>query len=279
MVRHGQIYSPVEHALIAGCGGNWRNFTLVMFNAYIDDSGTSPSQRIAVASALVIPAGRILALESEWKTFCAKYQIQSFHASECVYRNPKSEFATWDDAKVEAAVARVRQVTKKYAVRAISFAVTKAEFDAEMPEKWKEFFCQDHYVWSIWHLLKLIRSWSEERQPPKMEFVFDHQEGKRRTAIEKALKHMEGFYPGTYAGHYSFRKRNEWAGLQCVDLLAWARLAAARFRFEGTPMHQTAKATNREYRNFGDDKWLSALWINKRDLREWLRKAPVPVVP
>lgn len=277
-MRHGQIYSPVEHALIAGCGGSWRNFTLVMFNAYIDDSGTSPSQRIAVASALLIPARRVLALESEWKAFCAKYQIQSFHASECVSRNLKSEFATWDDAKVEAAVARVRQLTMKYAVRAISFAITKAEFDAEMPEKWKEFFCRDAYVWAIWHLLKLLRRWSEEHQQSKIELVFDHLEGKPRAAIEKALRDMEAYYPGTYAGHYSFRRREEWPGLQCVDLLAWSRLAAARSRFEGTPMHQVAKTTKQEYRRFQDGKWLSALWINKLDLRKWLREFPAPTL-
>jgi len=269
--------SPVEHALIVGCGGNWRNFTLVMFNAYIDDSGTAPSQRIAVASALVIPARRILALESEWKTFCAKYQIQSFHASECVHRNSKSEFAAWDDAKVEAAVARVRQLTMKYAVRAISFAVTKAEFDAEMPEEWKKFLCRDHYVWAIWHLLKLLRRWSKEHQQSKIELVFDHLEGKPRAAIDKALRDMETYYPGTYIGHNSFRKREGWPGLQCVDLLAWCRLAAARSRFEGTPMHQIAETTKQEYRKFRNGKWLSALWINRRDLHKWLQEFPTPL--
>ncbi len=243
-----------------------------MFNAYIDDSGTAPSQRIAVASALLIPDRRILALESEWKTFLTKYQIESFHTSECVHRNSKSEFAAWDDAKVEAAVARVRQITMKYAVRAISFAVTKAVFDEEMPEKWKEFLCRDHYVWAIWHLLKLLR----EHQHSNIEFVFDYQEMKPRAAIVKALRDMETYYPGRYTGHYSFRKRAEWAGLQCVDLLAWSRLAAARFRFEGTPMHHIAETSNQEYREFRNGDWLLALWINRRDLHKWIQQYPVP---
>jgi hypothetical protein len=248
-----------------------------MLNAYIDDSGTAPSQRIAVASALVIPARRILALESEWKRFCARYQIQSFHASECVHRNSKSEFATWEDAKVERAVARVRQITMKYAVKAISFTVTKAEFDAEMPEKWREFLCRDHYVWAIWHLLKLLRLWSKDHQHSEIEFVFDFQQMKPRATIEKALRDMENYYPGMYAGHYSFRKRAEWAGLQCVDLLAWSRLAAARFRFEGTPMHHIAESTIGEYRKFQNGKWISSLWINRRDLRKWIQEYPAPL--
>jgi hypothetical protein len=247
-----------------------------MFNAYIDDSGTAPSQRIVVASALLIAARRILALESEWKTFCAKYQIESFHTSECVHRNPRSEFATWDDAKVKAAAARVRQITMKYAVKAISFAVTKADFDAVMPEKWKDFLCRDAYVWAIWHLSKLLRLWNHQHQLSKMEFVFDYLEKKPRAVIQDALGKMETYYPGMYEGHYSFRKRVEWAGLQCVDLLAWYRLAAARFSFEGTPMHPIAEATHREYRKFKNGKWLSALWINGRDLRKWIQQYPVP---
>jgi len=248
-----------------------------MFNAYIDDSGTAPSQRIALASALLIPARRILALESEWKTFRAKYQIESFHSSECVYHNPRSEFAIWDDAKVEAAVARVRQITMKYAVKAISFAVTKAEFDAEASEKWKEFLCRDHYVWAVWHLLKLLRLWNSQHQLSEMEFVFDYLGKKPRAVIEDALGKMETYYPGMYEGHYSFKNRTEWAALQCADLLAWYRFAAARFRFEGTPMHPIAEATHREYRKFRNGEWLSALWINRRDLSKWIQEYPAPL--
>jgi hypothetical protein len=247
-----------------------------MFNAYIDDSGTAPSQRIAVASALLIPARRILALESEWRTFCAKYQIESFHTSECVAHNPRSEFATWDDAKVEAAVARVRQITMKYVVKAFSFAVTRAEFDAEVPEKWKEFLWRDHYVWAIWHLLKLLRLWNNQHQLSEMEFVFDYLQKKPRAMIEDALGKMETYYPGTYEGHYSFRKRTEWAALQCVDLFAWYRLAAARFRFEGTPMDHIAEATHREFRKFKNGTWLSNLWITRRALRKWIQEYPAP---
>lgn len=252
MCARSQIYSPVEHALIAGCGGHWRNVSLVMLNAYIDDSGTAPSQRIAIASALIIPAQRILALESEWKTFCGKYNIQSFHASECVYRNRKSEFASWEGSQVDAAVARVRRITMKYGVLAISFAVTKADFDAEMPEEWKDFIGRDHYVWAIWHLLAVIRNWNDAHAKSKVEFIFDYLEGKPRAAVEKALADMETRYPGIYEGHYSFRKRKDWASLQCVDLLAWSCLAAARLTFERTPIHPIAEKTIREYRNFRD---------------------------
>jgi hypothetical protein len=271
-----QIYSHVEHALIAGCGGQWRNFNLVMFNAYIDDSGTAPSQRIAIASALIIPARRILALESEWKTFREKYKIQAFHTSECVHRNRKSDFASWEDSRVDAAVAGVRRITMKYGVLAISFAVTKADFDAEMPEAWKDFIGRDHYVWAVWHLLTLLRQWSNEHAKSKIEFVFDYLEGKPRAAVEKALADMETRYPGVYEGHYSFRNRREWAGLQCADLLVWSCLAAARLTFERTPIHPVAEKTILEYRKFRNGEWISALAISRRELRRSIQKHLVP---
>ena len=247
-----------------------------MFNVYIDDSGTAPTQRIAIASALVIPARRILALESEWKTYCQKYGIESFHTSECVYRNPKSEFASWDEARVESAILRVRQMTRKYGVRAISFAVTKEDFDAEMPEAWKDFVGRDHYVWAIWHLLKLLRDWSHRHSESKMEFIFDHCEKRVREPIEKALADMETQYPGTYDGHYSFRKRKEWAGLQCADLLAWSCFCAARLSFEKTPIHPIAEATIREYRKFNNGEWISAVTVRRPELRKSIQKYLVP---
>lgn len=273
MVCPSQSYSPVEHALLAGCGGRWRETTLIMFNVYIDDSGTAPDQRIAIASALIIPARRVLALEAEWENFRLKYNISQFHTSECVYRNRKSEFASWDDARVSDALARVRQITMKYAVRAISFAVTKADFDEEMPEIWKSFIGRGHYVWAIWHLLRLVRAWSDEaEQRSKLEFVFDYLQGNARAEIEEALSQMETVHPGIYKGHYMFRNRREWPALQCTDLLAWACFGAARLTFEKTPIHPLAEQTIREFRSFRGGEWISALAVNRQELRKTIKK-------
>ena len=273
MCVQDQHRSPIEHALLASCAGRWREWTLVMFNVYIDDSGTAPSQRIAIASALIIPARRIRRLESEWKNFCSKYGISEFHASECAYRNRKSQFASWDDARVSAAFARIRQVTMKYAVQAISFAVTKADFDEEMPDRWKHFIGRNHYVWAVWHLLRLVRMWTEKAESRrKTEFVFDYLQGKPRKEIENAMSQMEMNHPGAYEGHYAFRKRREWAGLQCADLLAWSCLGAARLSFEKTPIHPLADQTVREYRRFRDGEWIWAKAVGRPELRRSIQK-------
>jgi hypothetical protein len=238
-----------------------------MFNVYIDDSGTAPDQRIALASALIIPTKRIMALEEEWATFRKKYSISEFHTSECVYRNSKSEFASWDDIRVANALARVRQITMKYAVRAPSFAVTKAEFDKIMPDVWRQFIGTSHYVWAIWMLLKIIRQWSDAYDSrSQMEFVFDHMQGKPRDQVQEALSQMETLYPGVYEGHYSFRKRRDWGALQCTDLLAWSNFGAARLRFEQTPIHPLAEQTIKEFRRFRNGEWISGNALKEKDL-------------
>jgi hypothetical protein len=92
-----------------------------MLTAYIDDSGTDPNQKIAIASALMIPSARLTALNSEWAALANKEGFTSFHMSECIAQNAESEFADWDEHKRRRVVWRVRQMVKKFGGQAISF--------------------------------------------------------------------------------------------------------------------------------------------------------------
>lgn len=79
--------------LVSTRGSRWKEVSLVMFTVYIDDSGTSPDQHVAIATALVMPAARITALDKEWETLTRKEGFSDFHMSICVARNEKSQFA------------------------------------------------------------------------------------------------------------------------------------------------------------------------------------------
>lgn len=250
-----------------------------MFNVYIDDSGTAPDQRIAIASALIMPARRILALESEWKGFKGKYGIgpKGFHASECANRNPKCDCASWDDRKLEKAFQRVQQLTVKYSVRAVSYALTKADYDDVVPQRWKEFAGNNHYAWVVRHVLRIIEKWSDDVESrSKLEYIFDFEQGPTKVAIKEAMSQYELLRPGRYEGKYSFRKRSEWAGLQCADLFAWACLGGARLTFEKTPIHPLAESTLRAYRK-QPNNWMIAGANNREDLRRSVEKNLVPL--
>jgi hypothetical protein len=119
--------SRAECMLVSARGLNWKTVFLVMFTVYVDDSGTDPNQKLAVATALIIPAKQIPAMEIEWSNLKTKEHFSRFHMAEFVARNPKSEFANWDDKKHQRVFDRVRQITNKYGVRGFSFTVNKRD--------------------------------------------------------------------------------------------------------------------------------------------------------
>ena len=180
------------------CGTQWEKVTLVMFKVYFDDSGTAPDQRIAIASAIVIPAKRLLALENEWRGFCDKYGITEFHASPCASRNPKSQYADWNETKVKKAFDRARQIVMKYGTRALSFAVTKKEFDEEIPDEQKVYWAQDHYAYAIRRVLRFVWKWSGDSEfRNELEYVFDSGSRKVEDEISRVLHLEESVRPGS----------------------------------------------------------------------------------
>ncbi|MGA8503197.1 MAG: hypothetical protein WB683_16705, partial [Candidatus Sulfotelmatobacter sp.] len=52
-----------------------------LFTNYVDDSGTDPNQRVAIASGWIVPAARIVALEREWDRLKEKEGFTDFHTS------------------------------------------------------------------------------------------------------------------------------------------------------------------------------------------------------
>jgi len=244
-----------------------------MFKVYIDDSGTAPSQRIAIASALILPEIQLQPLKSEWDSFLDKYSIGSFHTSECVHRNSKSEFRSWDEDKSKRAIARVRQITQKYFIKAFSFGAHKAEYDEVMPSNWRDYVGKYHYTWAVHHLLSLIRKWNHEKSSEsQLEYIFDWEVQERREEIENAMSQKEDVYPGEYSGRYMFRHRKEFAGLQCIDLLAWASFAGARRYYERTPLHPIADLTIEEYLQKDSRKWLTGAAIPREDLKRIIQR-------
>jgi hypothetical protein len=244
-----------------------------MFHVYFDDSGTSPSQRIALASAIIIPAVRIPALKCEWKNFCDKYGIRDFHASECASKNPKSQFSNWDEAKVEAAFARTRQIVTKYGLRAFAYAVTKKEFDGEIPADQKIYWANDHYVYAIRRLLRFIWKWAGDSEyRNRLKYVFDSAPRQVEREIDRVLEMEESVAPGSLKGHYSFGSRREWVGLQCADVLAWTCFCRARNFFEGTPMNRYAESGISDFSRLKNENWLTGVWTTREHLRKSIRE-------
>ena len=161
---------------------------MVGFTAYIDDSGTAPDQRVASATAIVIPAARIEALDKEWNRLREKFSFSDFHTSECVARNSKSDFAKLDDAQWKHLIRRVREVAKKYAPVAFSLSVNKADYDSIMPEEYRN-HTGNHYTWAIRSMLAALDRWAQNSKVAlPFEYVYDWIDPKTQKAAREEIE-------------------------------------------------------------------------------------------
>ncbi|HVB98563.1 MAG TPA: hypothetical protein VNJ12_04430 [Candidatus Dormibacteraeota bacterium] len=234
---------------------------------------------IAVATALVIPARQIVPLGKEWDTLKNKEGFSDFSMSEFVYKNPKSEFADWDEDKRKRVYSRVRQITKKYGLAAFSVAVNKSHYDEIMPKALKSRVGRHHYTWAVHHLLSFLSVWrfSGIARPP-FEYVFHWmEEPSSKADIEAAMERAEGAaaeagVPGGYT-NYSFRKSKEIPGLQCVDTISWVCYQLAQFALRDKPMHEFATVGWEAFEGDRAEKgWLRAVTILPGDLRKWVEQ-------
>jgi hypothetical protein len=255
---------------------------VAIFTAYIDDSGTAPDQRIANCTALVVPAARLLALEKEWKDFRIKEQFCDFHTSEFIARNKKSFYAKWDDAKHERVFARVRQITKKYGVKVWSFSARKDEYDAVVPPGLRKYSGKDHYTWTVIHVLTFLDAWRRFHKTQPIQFIFDwlEEHDECRKEIDEVMTYAEREAaergtPGLYT-NYGFARRQDVAGLQCADLLAWTCYRFSVLTYLKTPMNPLAQIAWNDFVPKGTDAgpvdWLTALVLKKKSLEDWVAR-------
>jgi len=244
------------------------DWDFITFTVYVDDSGSSPSQPVAIAAALIIPAKQMLSLESNWRAFGEKHGFSDFHSSVCVAKNERSDFANWSDKQIGAAFYRARQIITQKASKAFSYTIHKSDFDAEAPSEWRQVGGQNHYTWALRSLINARVSWHGQRRiDTPLEFVFD-QTGKREKAeIDMLMAQFESLWPGRFESHYSLRNRPDVPGLQAADVLAWTCFAMSRLKFRDVPMSAVAEESFKHFSIYQRGEWLDALTHEREALR------------
>jgi len=280
MCARSQTMSPTEHYLLSVCGSKWTEKQLLMFTLYIDDSGTAPEQKVAIAAGVVIPASRLKAFESEWNRFLDKEGLlpDGFHTSECIAKNAKSAFAGWDDARVERVFARVQQITFKYATRVFSIAIHKQNYDEVVPKEMWSGVGRSHFVWAISSLLGLGHDWATNRSVP-MEYIIDSTNDKElKRDVTEAIDYSEKVgYGKHFVDHHAFRSREQTPGLQLADFYAWHSFQMARLRHFNHPCPPMAEKTVEAFwlkssSKPEDGTWAVAQTLNRPALEAWVKK-------
>ncbi len=266
------IYGRTHHMLVSCLGGRWKEVHLAMcrFTAYLDDSGTDPRQEVAIATALIIPAARIAALEREWDTLKRKEDFPCFHMSPFSARNPKEGF-DWNDDKHERVYRRVREIVKKYGVATVSFAIYKKDYDEVVPPELRARAGKYHYTWAVRHVMDWLFRWRTQHSKYPLEYVFDwiEKRDERRKEIDDVMDQLEQTAPGEFTG-YSFRHKEEIPGLQCVDPLAWITYQTALFEFCDKEVVPDAFKGWKDFDTHRNGKWRKALTVGRPELERWV---------
>lgn len=262
---------------MSGWGANWTEVNLVMaqlYTAYIDDSGTDPKQQVAIATALVIPASRIQMLQMEWDVLRLNEVFSSFHMAEFSSPTPPSDsdFVGWEPKKHGQVYETVREIIKDYGAVTVSFAVFKKDYDEVVPPDMRKNAGEFHYTWAVRHLVAALEKWRTYRKvSAPFEFVFDymHKRDKRRAEIEEVMEQGEEIAPGVYS-NYSFRQRERFPGLQCVDVLGWVSYQFALKVFCGKPLVPDAEIGWDDFEGHREG-WRLAATIKRSELERWVK--------
>jgi len=250
-------------------GRRWKEVNLVVFTIYVDDSGTSPDQKLAVASALIIPAIKIPRIDQLWERLREKHGFRYLHAAELASPRRKEQYAGWSDDKVDQVLARARQIIKSNSTAGYAFVVNKEMFDSTTPAEWKVKGGQNHYTWALRTLLQFLIHWSVERNlAHPFEWVFDNAVGRDRDEIEMLMAQFDSLQPGAFEGHYSFRCKANVPCLQGADILAWSTYSQGCETLFGTPASPFATACLLDWRGRQKDDWLMVRTYNEDALRQ-----------
>lgn len=269
MVRRSQPYSRMKHALLSAYGAKWAERYLVMFTIYMDDSGSAPEHKMAVACGIIVPALQITRLDAEWSNFIAKEEIPDFHASECLARNARSAFVAWNDERVRRVFARVRQITFKYSIKGFCIAIKKSDYEELVTPEMKAAIGESYFTWAVSSVLGLAHDWALQRSVP-MEYVFDNAEKKVKREVDDAMAFVDIAFPGHFLGHYSFRNRKEVPALQLVDLFAWTCFQQACESRVRKVIHPIAAESGNAYESAKGGEWRVVQSLNREGIEKWV---------
>lgn len=269
--RNQAVYSRLRHMLLSVYGSAWSKRRLGMFTIYIDDSGTAPEQKMAVAAGIVVPAARISKFESEWTRFLREEHIPEFHASECLARNQHSPFASWDEETVRRVFSRVRQLTIRFSVKGYCIGIHKHDYDEVLTPDLKAAVGNSHYAWALSSVLGHALDFAEQHKAP-MAYVFDNAEKVVKREITDALEFAENIYPGKFAGNWTFGKRADIPALQGVDLFAWTCFQQFRRARFNTPIPSIANETDAGYALGRNGQWRTIQSLTREGIEKWAEK-------
>jgi len=249
---------------------------------YFDDSGTSPTNNIAVAAGRVARLANWIYFDHQWEK-ARKIQGDEFscmHMAEFVNGAKRSEFEGWSLSKKLRIAKRLRSIIKKSAIKGFALGVVKKEYDEVVPEGLRFQGFENHYTYAIRRVLGMINDWREKerRTIQPIEYVFDWQDRKdpRRKEIESVFARAEGEPEafrryGIFRDGVHFKEKEHVTPLQAVDMFAWNTYQAVLNEIEGKSLNPIAKESFKDFYLHKHKTFLEGGYNKKTHLIDWVK--------
>src|SRR6266446_2961837 len=98
-----------------------------MLTAYIDDSGTSANDGVAVAAGYIASTHMWEIFETRWKTLLSKYGVSHIHRAEL--ENFRGEFGNWTPERRTEFIKKAHAIIHRCTYAGFGLALIKSDYD------------------------------------------------------------------------------------------------------------------------------------------------------
>lgn len=248
---------------------------------YIDDSGTSPENAVAVAAGWIAHTDSWVTFQTDWDKArdIDGDKFESMHMAEFVFGRKGTEFEGWSLEKKQRISARLRGIIKKSAAKGFALGVVKKDFDELVPNALRVLGFESHYTYAIRRVLGMIDTWRQkENLTESIQYIFDWMDpgDPRRREIGAVFGPAEGEPEafrryGLAKGGFSFRPKNNLAPLQAADMFAWLTYQWLLNECEGKKLNPIATESFKDFYLHRNKTFLEGGYNKRANLADWVR--------
>jgi hypothetical protein len=273
-------YSRTRHLIESFYLNRSKSVNVAMLTLYIDDSGTSPSQNVAVAAGWIAKMPAWDLFERDW----SKVQKVESHKFACMHMAEFSygsgDFTGWDLDKKLSVIKKLTPAIKKRALKGFALGVIKKDYDEIVPPVLRAQGLENHYVYAVRTVLGMIHNWRKdvgvEDQP--IEYIFDYMDlhDPRRMEIQKVFTSVgdpDGNFKmyGLSEDGFDFKHKEGLMPLQAADMLAWTVYQAMLHETKEKDAKEMTKVLFKDFYTAKHRQLLEGGYNNREHLIAWVR--------
>ncbi len=142
-----------------------------MVTGYFDDSGTSPSNAVAVVAGYVGSTSQWQKFNTEWGALLSKFNVPIMHRTDL--ESFRGDFIGWNPEKRNLFVNKAQEIIKRRTYVAIGNSVIKADFEEVMPDILKKLY-GGPYGYCAMLCIARARRWCEKtKQKEPIDWIFE----------------------------------------------------------------------------------------------------------